>query len=301
MGFNCKVGGRIRMIDEITPESIASEVNLLRSDIHYRGAFLFVEGETDCSLFSNYIDHENCLIRRVIGRENVLRLIQIVLQFDSLCLAIVDADFWHIERKLPPYDNVIMTDTHDIETLIFKSPAFDKILHELISVDKIESIRQRYPDIRYQILNVASGMAIFRYASHSKNLRINFYSDLERTQPVGWDKAIKIDSFKVDFEKLVEIICYDNYSLRFKLRPIIKEIMKKKYDLYEFCNGHDVVYVSMLFFKRKGRHNDVVNLTTKVMERMFRLAYEVEFFKQTAIYKEIVSWQKSKEINILNI
>lgn len=43
-------------------------------------------------------------------------------------LAIVDADFDILESKLPESKNVLFTDAHDLETMIMKSFALEKVL-----------------------------------------------------------------------------------------------------------------------------------------------------------------------------
>lgn len=290
------------MIEELTPEAVASEIHLLREDTDYQGAFLFVEGDTDIALFSNFIDGKNCLIRMVKGRDNVLKLIDIVeASGEDCCLAIVDADFWHIEKKVPQSKNILLTDTHDIETMIFKTVALDKVLSEYITNDKLESLQKKYPNLRLPILSVAYRMAIIRWVSHFHKLGINFYADQFKTQTIEWEPAINIDKFEVDFEKLLDIVCSDNYGSKMKLRPQIYACIQTKYDFYEFCNGHDVIYITLLFMRRRGRRRDVEGLTTKSLERMFRLAYEAGFFKETALYASMVQWQQAKGTTILKI
>lgn len=290
------------MIDEITPEAVASEVHLLREDSGYRGAFLFVEGDTDVALFSNFVDGKNCLIRMVKGRDNVLKLISITeASGDNYCLAIVDADFWYIEKILPSSENVLMTDTHDIETMIFQTLAFEKVLSEYLTSYRFESEMKKYPNIRFQILSVAFRMAIIRWVNHIHKLRINFYADQNKTELIEWESAIDIDSFTVDFEKLLNIICSDNYGLKAKMRPRINECFQNKYDLIKFCNGHDVIYVVFLFIKRKGRRRDLEKLTARELEKDFRLAYESGSFKETILYTSLIAWQQRMGVGILKI
>lgn len=290
------------MIDELTPESVASEVRLLREDADYRGVFLFVEGDTDSVFFSNYVDGKKCIIRFVKGRDNVLRLIEIIETAGETCsLAIIDADFWHIERKNTATENILVTDTHDIETMIFKSSAFEKVISEFVTQSAIESTERRYHDIRSAILSVAYQMAIIRWINHRHKFGICFYANQSRTELINWEPAIDIDRFSVDFERLLDIVCSDNYSIKIRMRPYIRLCRKEKYDPYEFCNGHDVIFVTLLFIKRRGRRGQVENLLIKDLERIFRLAYEISFFKTTRLYENMLAWQQKKGINFLKI
>lgn len=290
------------MLEDITPDSVAAEVHLLREDEDFKGVFLFVEGETDFALFSNFVDGEKCQIRRLRGKENVLTLIEDLIEYgDTLCLAIVDADFWHIEKRMPPNEHVVITDTHDIETLIFKSPALEKVFSEYISVDNIEKIRKRYPDIRTSILSVARYMAIIKWVNHIHDLRLYFYADSYRTQPIEWATSIDIETFKVNGDALLNIICNDDYSKKKTLARLLTPYLNNHYDPYKLCNGHDVLYVTLLFLKRRGRKIDVEDISVKNLERLFRLSYEVAYFKQTMLYQSIMKWQQSRSLSILKI
>jgi hypothetical protein len=290
------------MIEEITPGSVASEVRLLRDDARYEGAFLFVEGGTDASLLSNYVIKDNCLIRMVKNRTNVLKLISILeSEGYSGFLAIVDADFWHLEGKLPPSPNVFITDTHDIETMIFSSPAFDKLLTEYIPIEKLDSLMRRYKNVRFAILTVAQKMAYIRWINYKNSLGISFYSDTEKSLPVNWESAIDIEKFVVDLEKLINIVCTENMRIKLFVKTEIVSCEDLKYDLLQFCNGHDVVYVTFLVVKRKGRNKEVDRLVPKDLEKALRLAYESTYFRNTGLYREILGWQERSGKRILAI
>lgn len=290
------------MIDEITPASIASEVHLLREDCKYEGAFVFVEGETDFALFSSFFNDARCKVKRVNGKDNVLQVVDLLLNSgEELCVAIVDADFWHIEDKQPPHVNIYVTDTHDIETQIFMSPALEKICRELFPSVETQGIIDNLPNIRKQIMSVASTMAIIRLANHKFNLRICFYIDKENSTTIDWESAINIQRFTVDFERLLKIVCRDDYSQIHRIRGPIRECCKNKYKLSELCNGHDVIFVTLLFLKHNGRKQECKALSTKNLEKMLRLAYEGNYFRETELYRNLLSWQKTSGMEILKI
>lgn len=290
------------MLDLLTPESVAAELHLLREDVGYKGAFLFVEGDTDYALFANFLNTENCQIKRLEGKEKVLKLIEIMIKDgDGLCLAIVDADFWHIEKKQPPFENVFVTDTHDIETQIFMSPALEKVCRELFPSGETKSIIEKLPQLRSQIMFVASRMGIIRLANHKNNLYISFYIDKDKTEVINWELAINIQSFTVDFEQLLKIVCCDDYSLIHKIRPYINECNKSNYYLHELCNGHDVVFVTLLYLKFNGKKKECESLSTKNLEKMLRLAYDADYFRETKLYENILLWQRNRGVELFRI
>ena len=90
-------------------------------------------------------------------------------------LAIVDADFWVLEKVDLASQNVLLTDAHDLETMLFQSPAFDKFLAEFCSEDKLKTmIEQRKQNVRGILLEIARPIGYLRWYSIRNNLHLKF-------------------------------------------------------------------------------------------------------------------------------
>jgi hypothetical protein len=50
----------------------------------------------------------------------------------------VDADFDRIEGRTPPSANLVFTDLHDLECMLIRSTAFDALLSEFGSSEKLQ-------------------------------------------------------------------------------------------------------------------------------------------------------------------
>ncbi|GAB4301600.1 MAG: hypothetical protein Fur0025_41910 [Oscillatoriaceae cyanobacterium] len=112
-----------------TPNSIANEIRMLRtrSDKQHL-AFVIVEGDTDVRLWKNLLDPSKCYIKYAVGKARVIDVMEILDKDNfSGVLAIIDADFWKLEGTIPPSTNILLTDTHDLETMLFQSPALEKV------------------------------------------------------------------------------------------------------------------------------------------------------------------------------
>lgn len=290
------------MIEEITPESIYAEIRLLQEDDGYEGVFLIVEGVTDFILFSQFFNKSKTTIRSIIGKANVLKLIDLANKNNNKnCLAIVDADFWLIDNIKPQYENIFITDTHDIETMIFKTPSLEKIFFEYFPSHKIQDIVNNIDEIRKNLLLVSSNIGLLRWINYKHKFNICFYADKENNIPFKWETVINIKKFKVDFEGLLQLITGGNYQLIIKLRPFIRKYNQEPYNLYELCNGHDVLYITFLFLNCHGRKKDTCDLSINVLEKMLRTSYETKYFQQTDLYRCISSWQSKIGIEILNV
>lgn len=292
------------MIDDITLESVAAEVRLLHDDPRSKETYLFVEGETDARFFSNYIVQGNCQIRYLKGKDQVLQLVSL-LEKDGVTgfLAIVDADFCHVENNKPSSANICFTDFHDLEIMMITSPALDKILRENLPSSKLKVVDGFPKGIRYSALNAAFHIGRIRWASHKYHLNISFYANAEKTEYLAWDVAITIDKkgISVDNLKLMDVVC-PSVSLRQKVRDRLStDTHIKSCDMRQFCNGHDVSYVIFVLLKTYGRAKDVEHLEIKDVEKALRLAYETKYFMETDLYRQIVDWQQENGRMILSM
>jgi hypothetical protein len=288
------------MLDAITPNAIASEIRLLREDCGYQGVFVIVEGETDVVFYSNYIDISNCQLRALGDKSKVLELIGIMEhEGDIGCIAIVDADYFNITKEGLTSASIFMTDTHDVETLIFMSPALEKILREYISIDKLDNFAEKHIDIRYSLLKIASSLGIIRWVNYRWDMGVCFYMDSFKKIPIEWHEAIDIHKFIVDNGKLIDIIFNGDYQFKKRFIQKIKITDVNGIDNLDLCNGHDVIYVTVFFIKNHGKQNLATNLDVFILSRNLRLAYEDSYFRNTRLYSSLLDWQSMTGKKIL--
>lgn len=127
------------MREFLSANIIANEIRMSR--INYSGAFLLVEGKmSDLPFFRHYINNLQCQLIPSHGKDNVIEIIRILdnEKFNGI-LGIIDADFWHVKKEKSPSNNLLLTDTHDLETMLIASPSYNKLLTELGSERKISS------------------------------------------------------------------------------------------------------------------------------------------------------------------
>ena len=151
------------MINYITGDDITAEVKMIRNA--FKGTILIVEGDQDSLLFEKFIKNDNCRTIPARGKDNALHAIE-ALEDDNFkgAVSIVDADFWHI---LPPNNlssNILVTDYHDVEIMIFESEALSQILNEYGSKNKIDKFRNSYKeDVRQILYNAAFPLSVLRF------------------------------------------------------------------------------------------------------------------------------------------
>ena len=157
---------------KFSPNYIATEIRMLRTDKQYSGSFLIAEGDTDARVWKNLVDPTKCRVEIAHNKDLAVKVLDI-LEKDNFAgvLAIVDADFCILEGTVPSSPNLLLTDTHDLETMLLKSPALEKLLLEHGSEQKIKDFPK---DIRQTLLESAKVIGYLRWASLKFDYSLKF-------------------------------------------------------------------------------------------------------------------------------
>jgi Protein of unknown function (DUF4435) len=183
---------------EIDANTLASDIRLHRA-VH-QGTFLLVEGHFDAQLFKQFVDREQCVITVGNGKESVLGAIAI-LEISNFCgaLGIVDRDFDWCDGQCSANNNIILTDYNDLEITILTSSAFDRVLAQYGSDDKIERMKRlKGNSVLELILGETALLGGMRMASRDANWNLKFR-----------DVKIKFNSntgYTIDYSSTAEYI-----------------------------------------------------------------------------------------------
>ena len=224
------------MREHLTAADIANEVRMTRS-LH-RGVFVIVEGDTDARVYGRFIDSDHCRIIPANGKDNAIESLAI-LDRDHFrgVFAIVDSDFWQLDGIAPPADNVFVTDTHDLETMIVRSDALDAMLAEFARPVKADTVRKL-------LLDITMPVGYFRWLSTpgQDDLCISF-RDMKRERFV----IKRNGTLSVDIRRMVSEALEQSHSVDVDRNVIIsrlKALMSgKKHDPWHVCRGHDMIYM----------------------------------------------------------
>ncbi|HEY9809889.1 MAG TPA: DUF4435 domain-containing protein [Halomicronema sp.] len=276
------------MIGDLTPHRIANDIRMLRS--HHTGSFLIVEGDTDTRLFKNLVDSQKCHVQSAMNKDMALKVLDILEQ-DKFAgvLAIVDADFWHLEGTKPQSSNLVLTDTHDLETMILKSPALEKVLAEFGSENKIKTVPEKFKkDIRRLIIEAGVCLGYLRWISLQENLSLKF-------EGLSFNKFVDDKTLIVDEYALIKAVKNNSQKPSLDERDIQRKIQKLKkegYDGWCVCRGHDLMKILSIALCKLLGTNDTTDVKSEQLEKVLRVAYERAYFCQTKLYTAIQEWEK---------
>lgn len=133
-------------------------------------SLLIVEGPTDKKLYGQFIDTSRCQIIIAYSKATAIEALSTLEKDNCLgILAIVDADFDVLEDTLSTSHNLLLTDTHDLETMMLQSPALEKLLTEYCSEGKMATFEEKHgKDVRAKLVESATPVGYLRWASQGK-------------------------------------------------------------------------------------------------------------------------------------
>ena len=275
------------MKNYLTAHDIANNARMIRT-LH-PGTILIVEGNTDIRVYERFVNDTYCKLIPANCKDKTIDALAI-LEKDNYygILAVVDADFWKLDGIEPNTPNLLLTDTHDLETMILSSDAFEKVLSEFGSATKIKKLGK---SIRNMLLKSALPIGYFRWLSSPKqdNLLLKFK---ELCFPNFVDKktlSVAIDKLIIEVKTNSQNHALDENMIKLKIETLIKN---NAYDPWQVCSGHDLVQILSIGIKNIFGNNKARMITSELVAGILRVAYEYSHFCLTQLHNLIKGWER---------
>lgn len=267
------------------PAVIANAIRLKRSN--HKGSFLLVEGRDDRLFFEKFINLVTCKIVVVETKENVLDVIQHLeaCGFPGI-LGIIDADFDRLEGASRVVTNLIVLETHDLETLLIRSNALDRVLVEFGSREKIENFAR---NIREALVCAAVAVGCLRL--HSLRTRLNL-----KFQGLRYIMFIDSESLVVNDHFLVQQVLNRSQRSDLPIEPLkraIKSLAMAGEDPWQICAGDDLISILSVALRRTLGTNNSKEVSTEILCKSLRLAYHDDDFAKTRLIIDLQNWSVS--------
>lgn len=261
------------------PVSIANAIRLKRS--HHPGCFLIVEGRDDRLFFEQFVD---CAVQVADGKSNVVEVIDI-LDADSFpgAVGVIDADLDHVESYSWKNSNIIVLDTYDLEALLIRSRALERVLVELGSSEKISG-RNKSP--REELIDAAVPIGCLRLHSRRSELNLRFNG-------VRYERFVDRDSLQTNVRNLVREV--KNRSQRSDLAcddtaREIRGIEDTMNDPWLVCCGTDMVEILSIGLRRALGTNNAGAVSPDELRRCLRLAYQWQELTDSQLGRDLREW-----------
>ncbi len=275
------------MREHQTADEIAVGARMIRG---YPGngmkSIVILEGKTDRPVFESLIDIDVCIVIIAYNKDKAIQALKL-LEADLLgVLAIVDADFDGLEEIKSGSPNLLLTDKHDIETMILSSPALEKLVAQYIDGDR----RKNCLEVTELLLMTGVSIGHLRWLSEKKGLRLNF-----KHLPIS--KFLHPPDFRLDVEALINYVIGKSAITdeldSGELKAEVERHYSESYDPWCICQGHDLVDILVVILQHKRNRGNWQNsdIERKLIAKDLYLAYEYSHFQSTRLHLSIVEWE----------
>lgn len=269
----------------LTPHDAANTVRMMRT-LH-PGAILVVEGDSDARVYHSFVNRQCCKILPVPGKGAAVEAIHIL---DSAgvkgVLAIVDSDFDRRSGAQAQSPNVLLTDCHDLETMIPCSSALDKLLSEFASPEKTKVLPR---PVRETLLDAALPIGLFRWLCSPilENMPLKFRN-------LRYADFVEKQTLRVDLDKLIQAVASNSPAVNLDVSDAKAKrgaLLKAGHDPRQVCRGHDLSHILSIGLRHAFGNNKAHGLSAKTVEASLRLSYEYRYFQDTQLYNSVGLWE----------
>ena len=271
-----------------TVYSIVNTARMMRTQ--YTGTILIVEGSTDKRVYGRLVSETECRLIHATGKDKAIGALKLLENggFDGV-LTIVDADFQRLDGVELDSSNLLMTDSHDLETMILHSDALDNVLSEFGSARKIEKLGRPLREI---LLECGLPIGYLRWLSSptKDDLSLKF-------KELSFDKFVDEKTLCVDVDNLIRELKTNSKdsALDYNVTKLkVMTLMGAGHDPWQVCSGHDLVLILSIGLRNIfGNSRRGKTVTSDQVDGMMRLAYNYSHFRSTGLYNSIRDWEKS--------
>jgi RNase P protein component len=276
----------------VNAHDIANTIRMTRS--RFKGSFLIVEGDSDARMYRRFSDKSSCRVIPALGKTNALGAMTI-LNEDAVpgVLAVVDSDFWRLDDDVPETDNVLITDTHDLETMILNSPALDIALEEFGSDRRIKRVSGTVRDL---ILRAVLPLGYVRWLAGSGQEKAGFQF---RHMSFASFVVAGTGTLEIDLDRLLVEVTprshgekVDRAAIKRRVRKLISD---SAHDPWQVCRGHDMITILAIGFREVFGNRDAKRISDDQIDRIMRLSFGYLAFSRTKLYEAIREWEDAHQ------
>lgn len=270
-------------IKESIGSNIATQENTINLLFHSPALnnkiLVIVEGKDDKKVYDCHLPLENFYIYTYGTCNNYSELVEkLNRKHHKDFFAIKDADFDKLNNVENPFDNLFLTDTHDLETMLIKDNIdFKSKLQSEYNINTSE-------DFILKCVQHLSFLSYLKWYNNKHELKLSFkhISICNIFDGISFDKTKCIEElYKCPANK-------DIFSDEHK--NSLTDFIEKncKIDKWLLTNGHDLCDAIAQFIRSNG--NTDTQISNKHISQLLRMNYTTENFHETNLYKNIQKW-----------
>lgn len=274
------------------PNSTDWKIRLLTTNLK----LLFVEGPIDYRYYLSLLDEQKVKVflpsnkkDKKNGRANVCKCVKVIIgEYPKRVYGICDRDLLSFDIGNHTGENILHTDTHDLELDAIKHSDFETFI-----IMKVKPNSLAPKKIIQLALKLCEPVGLLRLISEKENLRIdfdNFEFSVRREKKSNDIKQNQIceSNYTPNVEVIVRKIIQKNKRHLNTVSGLVSTINSQigLHDLYQVCNGHDFVSALRLILKDYWGLKISVE-TTESLSISILGNYHKSYFLQSDLGKEL--------------
>jgi len=263
--------------------------------------FVVTEARDDSEIYARFFDYpKKCRLIFGQGRKTVESAFPIPVEaYQKRSIGIVDCDFDYAnpEKQYPEW--LIVTHTHDWETMILSTPAFNLLLKKFEVKEKIEEFqKEKGCSILVSVLQAAKPLGLLRL--------YNFLNTPEGQKGLTF-KGIDFLSFidtktlTANLDNLINCVISNSNCKESPwcdpiiIKKMLGELESKYSDDWVICQGHDVVAILSIGFEYIfGRINQVTYGSRTIQAQLKDPSIcRREHIVDSVFHQKILKWEKT--------
>lgn len=270
----------------MTGPMVARHIRMERQSDKSR-SIVMVEGGTDIKRFKQYVDNSKCILVNCWGRPKALEAVSLLQQKPPAgIIAILDADFDRMLNRLSKDVRVVYSDRHDFD-LDWITPDILGLYLEQVGEDSKVVAHGGASAIFDKIVD---GLRPISSARHLNAKRLIPYKVSHlNAGDYFLNFSVRLDRYIDDLIGKATI----NEQQKKELRVAIESNAQGNHDLLQFTNGHDFHCALGASLRCElGARKEAQSYGSEC-ELHFRLVFNNDKFKETKLYKSILSWENT--------
>lgn len=281
------------VLEETEAEILVAGIRLNIQHPNHKEVIIVVEGEDDEKALKKFFNVQavefTCATNCSIVKDAML-IVSTDKQLKDCVIGIKDADFDHIKKISYNIANLMITDTHDMETLMLTPKVCECICWE--------TIKEEYPNLSFDAMTSLKNLSYLRYYNDKIILNgkgsdkdgITFKKTkicklIPNNQPVNVEDVLKHVKLAGNFEKT-------SFPDLEKMNQFIQQNPIDDDELFLFTNGHDLVTVIRNILHSKAKK--AKEYGEIAIAALIRAHFSKEEFEKTNLYKSIDDWNNNR-------
>lgn len=267
------------------PGVIVSEIKMMEAGT--KSHYWLIEGPSDLRFFMPRKPKEIELIISG-GKGNIIGTFKLLSgdKISDKLLGIVDADIDWLITIPDRHNNIVSTDPRDVEGLLIRSSAYNKVLAEFADENKVKLFEQKNNcDVKTHIKKTASFFGKIRAVNDLTNK-----VSLKKLKPQSF---MKKKTWIYDMDEVINSAIKKGVSSsKEELLDQIKKLPEA--DCWHYVRGHDAVDIftgGLVTEIGRGGHVDCSRV-----ESVLRAGIDEAEYRSTKLYQELSNWMNIRNI-----